>query len=110
MPPSTPTTCLATSPTTASAGGGGNPPPPPPRGPLEPGSPSPPRGGPPRPRLRSPLRVRDGLPPLDQYAKLEHKGDHRVAGYVEASRGCLHLCPHCPIPPVYGGRFFIVPP
>jgi len=28
---------------------------------------------------------------------------------VEASRGCLHLCLHCPIPPVYGGRFFIVP-
>src|SRR5206468_1333924 len=28
----------------------------------------------------------------------------------EASRGCLHLCTHCPIPPVYGGRFFVVPP
>jgi len=28
---------------------------------------------------------------------------------VEASRGCLHLCTHCPIPPVYGGRFFVVP-
>ena len=33
-----------------------------------------------------------------------------MAGYVEASRGCLHLCTHCPIPPVYGGRFFIIPP
>jgi hypothetical protein len=32
------------------------------------------------------------------------------AGYVEASRGCLHTCLHCPIPPVYGGRFFVVPP
>ena len=31
-------------------------------------------------------------------------------GYVEASRGCKHLCRHCPIPPVYGGRFFVVPP
>lgn len=30
-------------------------------------------------------------------------------GYVEASRGCLHHCTHCPIPPVYGGRFFVVP-
>jgi radical SAM superfamily enzyme YgiQ (UPF0313 family) len=71
------------------------------------------RGVPPRPhlaRLRFPLAVRSSLPPLDQYAKLEHKGDRRVAGYVEASRGCLHLCTHCPIPPVYGGRFFIVPP
>ena len=32
-----------------------------------------------------------------------------LAGYVEACRGCLHLCRHCPIPPVYGGRFFVVP-
>jgi len=32
-----------------------------------------------------------------------------VAGYVEASRGCLHLCRHCPIVPVYEGRFFLVP-
>jgi hypothetical protein len=32
-----------------------------------------------------------------------------VVGYVEASRGCRHLCTHCPIPPVYGGRFFIIP-
>ena len=32
-----------------------------------------------------------------------------LAGYVEASRGCKHLCRHCPIPPVYGGRFFVVP-
>ena len=29
-------------------------------------------------------------------------------GYVEASRGCLHLCLHCPIPSVYGGRFLVV--
>jgi radical SAM superfamily enzyme YgiQ (UPF0313 family) len=60
-------------------------------------------------RLRFPLPVRTALPPLEQYAKLEHAGERRVAGYVEASRGCLHLCTHCPIPPVYGGRFFIVP-
>ncbi|HUG70651.1 MAG TPA: CUAEP/CCAEP-tail radical SAM protein [Pirellulaceae bacterium] len=52
---------------------------------------------------------RDALPSLDEYAHLEHDGDSRTAGYVEASRGCLHLCTHCPIPPVYGGRFFIVP-
>src|SRR5262245_24938349 len=43
-------------------------------------------------RLRFPLPVRNGLPPLEHYAKLEHEGDRRVAGYVEASRGCLHLC------------------
>jgi radical SAM superfamily enzyme YgiQ (UPF0313 family) len=70
------------------------------------------RGGVARPFLRRlpfALPVRDNLPPLDQYARLEHRGQRRVAGYVEASRGCLHLCTHCPIPPVYGGRFFIVP-
>src|SRR6185295_4904284 len=33
----------------------------------------------------------------------------RLAGYAEASRGCLHRCRHCPIPPVYDGRFFVVP-
>lgn len=53
--------------------------------------------------------VREALPPLSKYARLEHQGVQRVAGYVEASRGCLHLCTHCPIPPVYGGRFFVLP-
>lgn len=52
---------------------------------------------------------RAGLPPLRRYAGLR-RGDTIVpAGYVEASRGCLHTCLHCPIPPVYGGRFFVVP-
>jgi radical SAM superfamily enzyme YgiQ (UPF0313 family) len=60
-------------------------------------------------RLPFALPVRDALPPLERYARLEHRGQRRVVGYVEASRGCLHLCTHCPIPPVYGGRFFIVP-
>ena len=55
----------------------------------------------------APLRL--PLPPLDKYAQLEHQGERRTAGYAEASRGCLHLCTHCPIPPVYGGRFFVVP-
>jgi radical SAM superfamily enzyme YgiQ (UPF0313 family) len=70
------------------------------------------RGGETRPFLRRlpfALPVRAALPPLETYARLEHKGERRVAGYVEASRGCLHLCTHCPIPPVYGGRFFVVP-
>jgi radical SAM superfamily enzyme YgiQ (UPF0313 family) len=54
---------------------------------------------------------RDGLPPLDRYARLigPAPGEERLAGYVEASRGCLHRCLHCPITPVYEGRFFIVP-
>ncbi|MCI0639062.1 MAG: CUAEP/CCAEP-tail radical SAM protein [Gemmataceae bacterium] len=70
------------------------------------------RGAPMRPfleRLPFALPVRESLPTLAMYAKLEHNGQSRVVGYVEASRGCLHLCTHCPIPPVYGGRFFIIP-
>jgi hypothetical protein len=35
--------------------------------------------------------------------------ERRVAGYTEASRGCKHRCRHCPIVPVYDGRFRIVP-
>ena len=53
--------------------------------------------------------ARDALPAMDKYAQLEWAGETRLAGYVEASRGCHHLCTHCPIPPVYGGRFFAVP-
>ena len=52
---------------------------------------------------------RDSLPSLDRYTKLVVDGEERLAGYIEASRGCLHMCTHCPIPPVYGGRFFVTP-
>jgi radical SAM superfamily enzyme YgiQ (UPF0313 family) len=60
-------------------------------------------------RLDFPVPSRDRLPPLQRYAAFERDGERRVAGVVEASRGCLHECLHCPIPPVYGGRFFVVP-
>jgi radical SAM superfamily enzyme YgiQ (UPF0313 family) len=60
-------------------------------------------------RLDFPLPERHGLAPLERYARLECNGDERLTGYVEASRGCLHHCTHCPIPPVYGGRFFVMP-
>jgi radical SAM superfamily enzyme YgiQ (UPF0313 family) len=60
-------------------------------------------------RLAFPVPRRDGLPPLKKYAKLEHDGRLALTGYVEGSRGCKHRCRHCPIPPVYGGRFFVVP-
>ncbi len=53
---------------------------------------------------------RTGLPPLGRYAHLQIPGDgNRVTGFVEASRGCKHLCRHCPVVPVYEGRFRIVP-
>jgi hypothetical protein len=60
-------------------------------------------------RIEFAAPARDGLPPLERYARLEEGGSTRLAGQVEASRGCLHLCRHCPIPPVYEGRFFVVP-
>jgi radical SAM superfamily enzyme YgiQ (UPF0313 family) len=60
-------------------------------------------------RLTFPVPRRDGLPVLTRYASLLRDGRRIPAGYVEASRGCLHTCLHCPIPPVYGGRFFAVP-
>jgi radical SAM superfamily enzyme YgiQ (UPF0313 family) len=53
---------------------------------------------------------RSGLPPLSSYAHLHIDGEPRAAGYTEASRGCKHMCRHCPVVPVYGGRFRIVQP
>jgi hypothetical protein len=35
-------------------------------------------------------------------------GEHRIAGSTEATRGCKHLCRHCPIVPVYHGAFRVV--
>jgi len=52
---------------------------------------------------------RSGLPPLDRYATLQDRDGRRVVGYTEASRGCRHLCRHCPVVPIYGGQFRIVP-
>lgn len=52
---------------------------------------------------------RTSLPPLQQYAYLTTgNGERRTVGYTEATRGCKHLCRHCPIVPVYQGRFRIV--
>lgn len=78
------------------------------------------RAGEPRPALgvvndtarvafRTPLR-NGVLPPLDRYAGLRMPdGTSRALGFTEASRGCKHLCRHCPVVPVYEGRFRIVP-
>jgi radical SAM superfamily enzyme YgiQ (UPF0313 family) len=61
--------------------------------------------------LKQDFRVprRDGLPELSRYAYVEM--DHqrrRTVGYTESSRGCKHLCRHCPVVPVYDGKFRIV--
>ena len=73
----------------------------------------------PIPDLRSPLPVprlrfiqpdRSTLPPLRRYAALQMPdGSRRVAGATDATRGCKHLCRHCPIVPVYQGAFRVVP-
>jgi radical SAM superfamily enzyme YgiQ (UPF0313 family) len=52
---------------------------------------------------------RSSLIPLGKYARLVMPdGESRTVGYTEASRGCKHLCRHCPIVPVYKGVFRIV--
>jgi hypothetical protein len=55
-------------------------------------------------RLRFPLPARDLLPPLESYTRLQVHGEERLTGYVEATRGCVHRCRHCPVPAVYDGR------
>ncbi len=50
------------------------------------------------------------LLPLARYAAVQMPdGTRRVAGNTDATRGCKHLCRHCPIVPVYKGTFRAVP-
>jgi radical SAM superfamily enzyme YgiQ (UPF0313 family) len=52
---------------------------------------------------------RSSMPAIEKYAHLVIPGKgFRVVGSTEASRGCKHLCRHCPIVPVYKGVFRIV--
>ena len=62
------------------------------------------------PRLQFIAPDRAGLPTLDRYASLRMPdGSRRVMGSTDATRGCKHLCRHCPIVPVYQGQFRVVP-
>lgn len=61
------------------------------------------------PRLAFIAPDRRDLPPLTRYASLQVGDARRIVGYTEASRGCKHRCRHCPIVPIYDGRFRIVP-
>src|SRR6202008_1252516 len=75
----------------------------------------------PEPGARSPQSVniprlafiqpdRRTLPPLTEYASLQMPdGRRKTVGNTDASRGCKHVCRHCPIVPVYEGAFRIVP-
>jgi radical SAM superfamily enzyme YgiQ (UPF0313 family) len=52
---------------------------------------------------------RAGMPELSKYARVVMPGgEQRIAGSTEATRGCKHLCRHCPIVPVYNGAFRVV--
>ena len=62
------------------------------------------------PRLRFIQPDRSTLLPLARYAALQMPdGARRVVGATDATRGCKHLCRHCPIVPVYRGAFRVVP-
>lgn len=57
-------------------------------------------------RLQFQTPDRTGLAP--GRARLIEAGEAKLVAYTEASRGCKHLCRHCPIVPVYQGRFRVV--
>ncbi|MGC1413748.1 MAG: CUAEP/CCAEP-tail radical SAM protein [Candidatus Acidiferrum sp.] len=60
-------------------------------------------------RLAFEVPDRSGFPSIEKYAHLVLPGGgFRLVGSTEASRGCKHLCRHCPIVPVYKGVFRIV--
>ena len=53
---------------------------------------------------------RSRLPALQRYAHLiAADGAEKMVAFAEASRGCKHLCRHCPVVPVYEGKFRVVP-
>jgi radical SAM superfamily enzyme YgiQ (UPF0313 family) len=63
------------------------------------------------PRIHFLVPDRSGLPPLSRYASLQMPGgQRRLVGYTEASRGCRHVCRHCPVVPIYEGQFRVVQP
>jgi radical SAM superfamily enzyme YgiQ (UPF0313 family) len=53
---------------------------------------------------------RAGLPALSRYAGLIHTDGSRVTvGFAETTRGCKYFCRHCPVVPVYQGKFRVIP-
>jgi len=61
-------------------------------------------------KVRFEVPDRSALPKLSRYAHLVlPDGSTRVAGFAEGTRGCKHLCRHCPVVPVYQGRFRTIP-
>jgi radical SAM superfamily enzyme YgiQ (UPF0313 family) len=55
------------------------------------------------------LPDRQGMLEPAKYARIVMPGgEHRISGSTEATRGCKHLCRHCPVVPVYNGTFRVV--
>ena len=53
---------------------------------------------------------RSTLPDITKYANLIlPDGTTRTVGFAESTRGCKYLCRHCPVVPVYNGKFFVIP-
>jgi radical SAM superfamily enzyme YgiQ (UPF0313 family) len=53
---------------------------------------------------------RSKLPELSKYAKLINTdGSTSTVGFAETTRGCKYHCTHCPVVPVYKGRFYVIP-
>jgi len=53
---------------------------------------------------------RRALPPLARYAHLQlPDGGRKTVGFAEGTRGCKHRCRHCPVVPVYQGKFRVIP-
>ena len=61
-------------------------------------------------RLKFKVPLRSLLPPMEKYARLRMGTASKQVGYTEASRGCKHMCRHCPVVPVYQGSFRVVQP
>lgn len=60
------------------------------------------------PRLEFITPNRGDLPKPARYAQFHEGPLAKAVAYTEASRGCKHLCRHCPVVPVYQGQFRVV--
>lgn len=53
---------------------------------------------------------RSKLPALSKYANLINTdGSTQTVGFAETTRGCKYHCTHCPVVPVYNGKFYVIP-
>ena len=53
---------------------------------------------------------RSKLPALSKYASLINPdGSTQTVGFAETTRGCKYHCTHCPVVPVYQGKFYVIP-